>query len=222
MLEKLLHELLEKLLKKSSWGFLKYLRVWTRIADSILWRRSRVTVTWRKSWAVALVLCGLCIFFSNHWPDQPWAEFLPSGLGCEALLILLCKEAPFPARLSFWRLGFFPVAGVWLPFVIRVLFGNSDEGPFDAYVFGKLHIHVPRVSVPAALFRLRPGWMHFSPVLACVGWTICILVTARLLGTGELDFFTPAHLKAYKQTLKVHRAKRVVELRRATRSKPGT
>jgi hypothetical protein len=213
-LQKLFEKFSGKAIEKVFGSFFGYLRIRKRLFDWALWKGSPVTDVWRWVWTVAIILCSFCIYFSGHWWNQPWAEFLPSGLISEATLVLLCEKCPFPVRLSFWRLSFFPVIGVWLPYLIRVLYGHSNAGPFESYFQKILHLPAPRVAEPAAFFPY--GWMHFAPELACLGCTICIVVTARSFGTGSLDFFAPAHLTAYR------RAPERGPARTARRSSSGT
>ena len=210
-------ELVEAGLKQAIGIFAKpVVRAWLALFECVLWRRSKVTTVWRQVWTVGCILCCFCIFGPVRSFQQPWQDFLLSGFGCEIVLLLLCLQQPFPSRLSFWRLAFFPTIGVWAPYLIRVVLGPEQETPWDK-LREKHKIPIPKIWEPDAYYRLTDShcWLRFSPQLACLVFTLLIVATSLWFGTFKLDFCAADHLKTRLKELQVSRTSRA----RPSRSK---
>ena len=204
------HKTAQKLLRRLS-------KIYNFTTDHLFFPGKAVTRTWRNTWLVTLILCAGCIFLSRPFLSRPWIGFLPAALISDAVLIQLCRKARFPERVAFWRLGFLPVLGVWVPYLIRLLIGDPDSGPL-AFLFQKFNLPRNLVFLPAQDYS--EGWMHYSPQLTCALCTVAILVTARIFGTGAFDLFAPAHLEADKPARAARTSERA-QSRRAQRGQPS-
>jgi hypothetical protein len=177
-----------------------YLALRKQLFDLVLWRKSRITRVWMNTWTVILVICAFCSLLSNQWPEPTYTEFIPSALFCEATMIFLCRRYPFPVRLSFWRLAFFPSIGIWLPYVIRLVFGNPGNHPFHELIKQKLGMEVN-------LQLAQPGQVEntngvIKTAYFCLGCTAAVVVTSLFFGSKHIDVCEPAHYEVYKRQVK--------------------
>jgi hypothetical protein len=159
-----------------------------------------------NTWTAILILCAFCSLLSNQWLEPTYVEFIPSALLCEATLIFLCRRYPFPVRLSFLRLAFFPSIGIWLPYVIRLLFGHPGNYPFNELIKQKLGIELN-------LQIAKPGQVEntngvIETAYFCLGCTAVVVVTSLFFGSRHVDVFEPAHYGAYKRQLRTKSRKK--------------
>jgi hypothetical protein len=165
--------------RSSESGWLRKLWwLWTRIVDLLLGRNYPQTPVWRRWWMVAFIASAFCSLL-HIFAHRPWLEFIPGWAIGEVTLIALFMGVPFPVYLSVWRLFLFPTTCVWLPYFIRLVFGDAESHPFSKFFedhFGLKFIpkmYPPDVGDPAY------GALRMAKV--CLGFTFAVLVTAVLL-----------------------------------------
>jgi hypothetical protein len=163
----------------------RWWKLWKKFCKFLFCSDSPAAMAWTWTWAAALILCALCSFLSNmslRWfftEGKPWTEFVPSCLICELSLILLCAIRPLPVKLSFVRMGIFPIFGVWLPYGIRFFCGGS---PFDTFAEHLKKEHGINLD---SLVLEQPG--ASSPAWLCLGCSIVVAATALLFNIRRPD-----------------------------------
>ena len=148
------------------------LELWKRLFKWILPSGSRTTDEWRRILTPVLIGCLFCAFFKAVLPvSLSWVEYVPAGLITEFALIYLCIRIPFAIPVSFQNRAAFPIFGLWLPFIIQLLFSRLFT-TVSAITKEYFHFTVPQIQSPFAANR---GLIN---TLACVIQTMVILITA--------------------------------------------
>jgi hypothetical protein len=155
----------------------KLWNAWKRLFDLVFGEEYIQTAIWAGWWAVAAILSAHCSFV-NIFPHRPWLEFLPSWVIGEVALIALFLGAPFPIRLSVWKLSLFPAICVWLPYFIRLFFGSPDSHPFSKF-FDRFGLKLVPHLVPPDVGDPQSGAIKMAGV--CLGCTLAVLATAAFL-----------------------------------------
>jgi hypothetical protein len=164
-----------------------------------------MTRIWMHAWTLIVMLCAFCSLLSNQWPEPTYVEFIPSALLCEVTLIFLCRRYPFPVRLSFLRLAFFPSIGIWLPYIVRLLFGHPGNHPLHDWIKRKLGMDLILQIAQPGQFENANGVIETA--YFCLGCTLVVVLTSLLFGSRNIDVFMPAHYEAYKRQLKARHRK---------------
>jgi hypothetical protein len=102
--------------------------------------------------------------------------------------------------------------------LIRREWGSYEVTPWDR-LDKKFKIHFPRIYRPDVYYQTADfhPWLHYSPQLACLAFTLLVVVTSLWFGTFKLDFCAADHLKERFKNLQDFRKSRATRRKSSKR-----